>query len=161
MPGSGKSTIGKLLAEALKLSFIDLDHEIENFAGCSIKKLFATKGEDYFRQVEHETLVKVASGSGSAVIATGGGTPAFFNNMSIIRAHGESVFINPPLTALINRMLEGEVDKRPKFSGGEVKEVLSKLMAERLPYYEQADYKWEGQGSIEDLIKIIRSKESS
>lgn len=155
MPGSGKSTVGKQLAERLELPFVDLDEEIEKQAGCSINELFSTRGETYFRKLENEALLKVVEGHEKAVIATGGGTPCFFDNLDIIKQNGTSLFINPSLQELMNRMLTDELTKRPKFAGEEPKELLRKLYNERLDYYKQADIHWDGSGAVEELVSII------
>ena len=79
MMGSGKSSIGSLIAKKLQLNFIDIDNVIENELGLSIKKIFETKGENYFRKFEEKTTLKKLKSS-STVISLGGGA---FSNKEI------------------------------------------------------------------------------
>ena len=81
--GSGKSSVGNLLAEKLKLGFIDFDRYIENEAGKTIAEIFDEDGEDKFREMEHRHLQNVL-GKQNVVISLGGGTPCFHNNMESI-----------------------------------------------------------------------------
>jgi shikimate kinase len=83
--GCGKSTIGKKLAKTLSCKFIDLDKYIERKTGESIQQIFKEKGEKYFRVLETESLMEICE-SDNLVIATGGGTPCFFDNMQRILA---------------------------------------------------------------------------
>ena len=84
--GAGKTTIGKLLASNLNCEFYDLDWYIESRFHKSIPEIFAERGEDGFRQIEHSMLQEVV-GFEDAVIAVGGGTPCFFDNMEIMNTH--------------------------------------------------------------------------
>ena len=79
---AGKTTLGKALARDLGLQFIDLDHYIENRFHCTVAQLFTERGEEGFRQIERTMLHEVAEFE-DVIIATGGGTPCFFDNMNI------------------------------------------------------------------------------
>jgi len=89
--GCGKTTIGKKLSKALQLPFIDLDTLIEKNENTSINTIFDTFGENYFREIERKYLLKVFEYE-TGIIATGGGTPCFFNNMELMNKNGISVF---------------------------------------------------------------------
>ncbi|HRG80566.1 MAG TPA: shikimate kinase, partial [Cyclobacteriaceae bacterium] len=81
LPGCGKSTLGKQLAEKLKLPFVDLDAEIEKSVGITIKGIFKKYGESFFRKEESGQLHRFGEGYDDFVMATGGGVPVFFDNM--------------------------------------------------------------------------------
>src|SRR5690349_71191 len=104
MPGSGKSTIGKQLAAALLLPFVDLDHEIERKELKSIAEIFSEKGENYFRHTESQMLQQWAGSARDFVMATGGGAPCFFNGLEIINNSGISVFLDVPVSELLRRI---------------------------------------------------------
>ena len=139
MPGSGKTTLGKRLAKEMLMTFVDLDKEIEKREGKSVQQVFAESGEDYFRQVESKELTEWAASSKSFVMATGGGTPCFYEGIKVINQSGLSIFLDVPLSTLLSR-LERKTD-RPLLNAGDVeekKERLSSLLAKRTQYYQQA-----------------------
>ena len=113
MPGSGKTTLGKRLAQKLKLPFYDLDIEIEKREGRSISEIFASDGEAYFRKVE-ESVVKWSCKLPEGVVSTGGGAPCFFDNAIIMNIAGMSVFIDVSPGELVQRVyVKEEDDSRP------------------------------------------------
>jgi len=121
------------------MTFVDLDKEIENREGKSIKQIFSELGEDYFRQIESKELLQWAASQESFVMATGGGTPCFYEGIKIINQSGLSIFLDSPLKALLPR-LENKTD-RPLLAGDleEKKEKLAALRTSRLQYYQQAN----------------------
>lgn len=155
MPGSGKSTLGKQLAEALKVSFVDLDVEIEKREGDSIKEIFQKKGEDYFRKVESGTLEQWARQPGSFVMATGGGAPCFFNGMATINETGVSIFLDVPVPELINRLEQDQ--QRPLLQQSQPSDRTQKLESiytGRIAIYRQAHLTVDGQSvTPEDVLK--------
>src|SRR5690348_5526014 len=92
LPGSGKSTLGKQIAQTLSIPFVDLDHEIEASESKPVKDIFNEQGEEYFRDLEAKTLLSWAFSDKSFVMATGGGAPCFNNGMEVINESGISVF---------------------------------------------------------------------
>src|SRR5579859_2734142 len=96
LPGSGKTTMGKSLADALRLPFADLDVEIEKSEGLTVPQIFEKRGEDYFRAAESELLKKFTSSSGHFVMAAGGGAPCFNRNMTAMNQSGITVFLDVP-----------------------------------------------------------------
>lgn len=124
MPGSGKSTVGKLL-DIDGFKFVDTDAEIENRCGCSIKELINTKGEKYFRDLETDIIREVSS-EGSKIISTGGGAILREENVRYLKQNGKLFFIN----ADINRLQA--TDNRPL---SDTYEKLQKLYDERIDIY--------------------------
>ena len=127
--GSGKTSVGRRIAERLEIPFVDLDAEIERTSGLTVRALFESLGEDVFRQRESVLLEGTASLPG-AVIATGGGSYVRVSNRRRIASLGTAVFLDAPLPTLLSR-LEGKTD-RPLFQNPE---QASRLWAERAPFY--------------------------
>ncbi|MBT1687743.1 shikimate kinase [Dawidia soli] len=127
MPGSGKSTLGRPLAEALLLPFVDQDKEIERHAGKTVQAIFAEDGEAHFRLIESEVLKHWAAADMAFVMATGGGAPCFHDGMTVINAAGLSVFLDVPVEELLNRTA---TDKgRPLLQAEDLAEKKAKLTA--------------------------------
>lgn len=154
MPGSGKSTVGRLLAEKLTLDFYDLDAEIESTQGRKIAKIFSEDGEESFRNIEAATLLNLTSIDGPIIIAVGGGTPCFYNGMRLMNEAGITVYLDTPLATLISRTQRKQ--HRPLLGGNH--DVQMKLLLEkRQQCYSQAKYAIEtaGVGLSEKVDKII------
>jgi shikimate kinase len=158
MPGSGKSTLGLMLAKSLGYLFIDTDEEIVKKEKRSIEEIFKKNGENYFRKIENETLVSLSQ-SDNAVISTGGGVPCFFNNMEIINTSGKSIFLNVPLEALHRRLTSDKSNVRPMVAGKspqEVMEFISNKLTERIPFYSKAQITLTGPNiTLEDLKEAL------
>jgi shikimate kinase len=103
MPGSGKSTLGRMLAKHLALSFYDLDAEIEKVQGRSITDIFENDGEEAFRKIESTALLNVIDNNIDFVMATGGGTPCFYDGMKAMQRSGTTIYLDTPLEVLIAR----------------------------------------------------------
>ncbi len=164
--GSGKSTIGPILAEALKFKFIDLDSYIEKKEGKSISQIFNDSGEKVFRSLESGYLLKLANQKG-LVIALGGGTPCFVVNQKIIDFE-RSVFLQSSLDNLTKRLFKGKIH-RPLIANFRsikgLKSFIRKLRKERRPYYLKAKYRVRNdndrQKTVSRIIKKINSKINS
>jgi shikimate kinase len=140
LPGSGKSTLGKRLAQALNYHFIDLDHYIEKASNRTIEQIFQEEGEHGFRLKEKAALHELSNLS-RHVIATGGGAPCFFDNMDWMNTHGLTLFINPGIEPLATRLNKMDNTHRPMLLGKsypEIKAFLEVKSKERLPFYELA-----------------------
>lgn len=140
--GSGKTTIGKLLAERLQLKFLDLDLLIEASEGTKISDIFKEKGEIYFRKKEASSLRQVLSSDDDCVLSIGGGTPCYANNMHAINTATEhGIYLKVALTELVER-LQKEKSKRPLIANipnEELSEFIGKHLFERSYYYNQAN----------------------
>lgn len=140
MPGSGKSTVGKLLAEKLNRQFLDLDKEIERMAGWYITDIFDQLGEDYFRELEKSVLLMLIRLNEPAVIATGGGAPCFFDNMDLMKKSGPTIFLDTPLDQLVARVMKDK-STRPlvsQMTDDQVENDMKALYEKRKSDYNQA-----------------------
>ncbi len=148
--GSGKSHTGRILAERLNLPFMDLDDWIEEKTGMSIAKIFESKGESYFRQLEAKSLRAIGQ-QDKVIIACGGGTPCFHQNMKWMNQVGISIFLDCSPELLFQRLQKGRLH-RPLLKGKsdqELQQFIAKKTAERLPHYAKAK------------IHILQEKEDS
>jgi shikimate kinase len=139
--GSGKTHWGRLLSEKLNIPFFDLDEQIVQHEGKSVLELFNEKGEEHFRLLEKDLLYIIAGSHASFVMACGGGTPCYYNNIEYMKQEGTVVWINAPLEILFERLVK-EKDKRPlirNLSDEQLKSFIYKKYAGRKLYYEQAD----------------------
>lgn len=138
--GVGKSSIGRKLASALHMPFVDADEEIENAAQMSISEIFAQFGEAYFRDGERRVIARLIDGPGTRrIIATGGG--AFVNDetRALILDKAVAVWLDSDIDVLVDRV--GRKDTRPLLRNGDPHEILTRLKAERDPAYAQAPIK--------------------
>lgn len=155
MPGSGKSTLGKQLANKLMTTFVDLDHEIELHEQKSVSEIFAQSGEDHFRQVESKLLHQFAASQDSFVMATGGGAPIFFNGMDVINQSGVSIFLNVPIEILVKHTSNRST--RPLLKNeneDELREKLTKIRETRLKVYQHARITLENP-NLTSLLKAL------
>lgn len=137
--GSGKSYWGKLLAEQMGSSFIDLDELIVQQENKTIVELFEQKGEAWFRQKETAVL-KTISGKQNVIIACGGGTPCFNNNMQWMNERGTTVYLASSPKDIIKR-ISTEQEKRPlikNLTHTELSIFVEKQLKEREPFYTMA-----------------------
>ena len=156
LPGSGKTTLGKQLAALLQSPFYDLDAEIERLTGKGIPQIFKEEGEDFFREQERSCLQAFLN-PGDFILATGGGTPCFFDNMHRMLASGTVVFLNPLLEEILQRLDPEEIAVRPLFSNAEsIAEKLTSLLDERIGYYQRAQITW-SSSEVAELAAILRS----
>ena len=143
LPGSGKSTLGKRLAEELRLPFLDLDSLIELAEGMKVSAIFAEKGEEYFRQVERQCLQNVLARPEAVVLASGGGAPCFHHNMELIEEKAFSIYLEVSFAVLAKRVLAEGVETRPLLKGfseeGGLGKFLEEKFAYRIPFYKKAD----------------------
>ncbi len=141
--GSGKTSVGKVLAEELHIPFRDLDFEIEKTEAKSIAEIFQEKGEIYFRKLENRTVEFLLSEKDDFVLATGGGTPCYANSLSLMLDSPDTltVYLKTSITNLSNRLFR-EKENRPLISHlksePEMKEFIGIHLFERSHFYNQA-----------------------
>lgn len=140
---SGKTTIGKIVAEKLGVSPVDLDSLIEKETQLSIENIFSEKGEIYFRKMEHVLFKKLFQSKESMIISTGGGTPCYADNHLFLNEEGVvSIYLKASIDLLYERLLT-EKSNRPLVankSEEELKEFIAKQLFERSYYYNQATF---------------------
>lgn len=157
--GSGKSTLGKALATSLELPFRDLDEQIEAHAGSSIKELFAAGGEIAFRKLETQVLTDEVQREEGHVLALGGGTPCYGQNLDILHKAGvKTVYLKLSLATLLERLKRGQA-KRPLIADlteEQLEEFIRKHLFERQFYYNQASCVVDVDGlSVEQAVERI------
>jgi len=163
MPGAGKTTIGRKLAMAMQKPFLDLDEYIEEKHQQPVRQIFSAKGEAFFREAEAEALREVAARANGAVVATGGGTPCFLDNMTLMNEAGVTVYIKVPETTLVERLSGANREQRPllaRKTSAEIKQFVTVTLASRLPFYQKAQITYQNASrDISDLRRLIETME--
>ena len=139
--GCGKTKLGRSLADFLKMDQIDLDGFIEESMFMTIAEIFSKHGEEKFREIERQKLIEVSSFD-NVIISTGGGAPCFFDNMKIMNSTGTTVFLNPSIKKLADRLTLAKTE-RPLIKGlnrEELEVFIAHKLEQRLPFYEQAKF---------------------
>ena len=131
---SGKSTLGKKLAQTLKIDFLDTDNEIEKRAGAEISWIFEVEGEEGFRERERKALQRSAE-KDNVVISTGGGIVTIEENRDLMIARGKVVYLQTPIEIQLKRTENDK--KRPLLSQGDREQTLRVLKEERDPQYKE------------------------
>jgi len=142
--GSGKSSVGRYLSQNNRLSYCDLDDYIEEKEGMTISKIFQSKGEIYFRKIEHLYLKDILRDKICQILTLGGGTPCYAGNMDLINAKDiDSFYLKVDLDTLTERLFN-QKDKRPLIkeieTKAELKDFIRKHIFEREFYYRQAKH---------------------
>ena len=157
--GSGKSTMGRSLSAYMEMDLIDLDHYIEARYRRSVKELFAERGEDGFRKIEQSMLHEVGEFE-NVIVACGGGTPCYFNNMDYMKERGITVLMNASHEALMRRLSTPKAkSKRPIIadkSNEELASFITEAIKKRAPYYNQASIHFNSSW-LEDSIQVSES----
>ncbi|CAM1356260.1 MULTISPECIES: shikimate kinase [Tenacibaculum] len=161
---SGKSTIGRILAEKKQISFIDLDEYIEKKERKTVSEIFEQKGEIYFRKQEHIYLKELLEKEGNFILSLGGGTPCYAGNMDVLLSFNDvkSVYLKTSINTIVDRLIN-EKSKRPlvaRLNKEELAEFVAKHLFERSYFYNQANYKVTVDNktvdeAIEDLQSIL------
>lgn len=150
MPGCGKTTLGKMIAEKLGVSFFDSDEEAEKDAKMSITEIFSSLGEAAFRDLEHKTLCRLSNEQGS-VISTGGGCVERKDNEAALKKNGVIVFVDRSIPDILSDI---NSENRPLLKGNV--SALQQLYKRRLPLYESfCDIQIKNTGSIDEACEKI------
>jgi shikimate kinase len=156
--GTGKSYWGARLSEISGFKFIDLDQRIEELTAKKISTLFEEMGEEGFRVLEQKTLQEISLSTENFIMACGGGTPCFFNNLEFIKEHGTVVWLTSSLEKIQDR-LQAERAHRPlvsKLTNEQLKEFITSTLMKRQFYYEKAHYTVDSESpNAESLLKKI------
>ena len=158
--GTGKTSLGKLLAEKLGRGFVDIDQKIEQDSGMTIPQIFEKYGEKYFRELEKNAVKEVAARK-NLVIATGGGTVKDEENIRLLKDSGVMVCLTTEPEEIFRRTeRRGE---RPVLDASDEDRLntIKKLLAERQKFYAQADYTvdttdWSPLQIMNDICKHFR-----
>lgn len=157
--GSGKTTVGKQLAEKMNFRFIDLDHLFEEKYKITVSSFFEKYDEEIFRNIE-SALIKEVSEMDNVIVSTGGGAPCFFNNMEIMKKSGIVVYLKMAVSSLINRLINAK-NVRPLIKSKSEEELLSFItnhLKEREQFYNQAQLTVKGEScDVETLSKLIQA----
>jgi shikimate kinase len=155
--GSGKTHWGKQVSEKLHIPFFDLDEQIISHEGKSITEIFSENGEEYFRILEKDILHIISESHENFVMACGGGTPCYYNNIDFMNKSGTSIWINTPIDALFQRLIK-EKETRPlikNLTSEQLKRFIIKKFSDRKIYYEQADIIVDEEPVLEKLVEKI------
>jgi len=154
---SGKTTMGRKLANKLDMKFVDLDEYIEEKESDTIPNLYTKVGDEKFRIYEWKALQEIVK-KDNIVISTGGGVPCNSENMKIMKEAGKVVYLKIEDDILVSR-LEKAANSRPIIKGKsrkELEEYVAELKEKCGHHYETADYKVEGRNlKVEDVLNII------
>ena len=155
LPGSGKSTFGRQLAKEMGFPFLDLDQLIEERYQLKISEIFSMHGEGTFRDWESLVLQDTLKQDRAYILASGGGTPCFNDNMDLINAQAISVYLDVPLGSISRRLQTSKAQQRPLFQGldqGELTLKLKSLLVSREYFYSQAKIKLSGEDFSAELL---------
>jgi shikimate kinase len=153
--GSGKSSVGKLLAKQLNYNYNDTDEMIEVREGIIINEIFSRYGEKYFRELETTLLLSLKNTLEKTVLSTGGGMPIIESNTKLLSMMGQVIYLRTSQSNIINRLSADTT--RPLLKGENLKDKVEHLLTQRNSKYEEAadiiidtDDK-----SIEDIVREI------
>ena len=159
---SGKTTLGRAFALKMGLQFIDMDWYIEGRFHKTVKQIFSELGEEAFREMERKMLHEVGDFE-NVMIATGGGTACFFDNVQYMNQQGQTVYMKADVDTLFSRLQIGKA-KRPLLmnkTDEEMKQYITEQLAHREPFYSQATYvfdsnRLESRKQIDKSIEELR-----
>lgn len=151
----GKSTIGRKLNQRLKYQLYDTDKMIVAAEGVTISELFDKRGEEYFRQCEHNTIKGLIASEKQAIISTGGGAPIWGDNMQMMNQAGLTIYLSRTAENIAKRISQFGREKRPKLRGLSDEELIKVMKAgieERDSRYREAKFTIEADCCSDDMI---------
>lgn len=150
MMGCGKTTIGRELSKHLSIKFIDLDESVESEECLSIQRIFQTKGEDYFRELESELLKKSIEKEKNCVVACGGGLPIYNKNLEVCLKNGKVIYLKASSKVLYQRIkIDDSRPLKKEFSD------FDALFKARNPIYSLAHHTVDASKSVEKICQEI------
>ncbi|MGD1955304.1 MAG: shikimate kinase [Sphingomonadales bacterium] len=150
--GAGKTSVGRRLANDLGRTFLDADHEIEVAAGRPVSDIFKDFGEASFREGERRVILRILSEDSHIVLATGGGAFVDEDIRKAVLDKAVSIWLNADVDVLVERT--GRRKTRPLLKTGDPKQILTKLAAERTPFYSQANiHVQSGRGPATTVVR--------
>lgn len=158
--GSGKSTMGREVSRITGMQFIDLDTYIESRYRMSVRELFAQEGEDGFRLREQAMLHEVGEFE-DVIVACGGGTPCFFDNMEWMNSHGITVYLDATIERLHERLKRGR-HKRPLIADKNDDELLNfiiRALEARMPHYSKATMRFAANKLDNEQEKAVTARQ--
>ncbi|MDC9588482.1 shikimate kinase AroL [Xenorhabdus sp. XENO-10] len=155
--GAGKTTIGKLLSEALSYKFIDTDESVQTVSEMTIAELVQQYGWEYFRKLESQTLQAVSQSE--SVISTGGGIVLSIENRQYMQQNGIVIYLQAPAEVLGKRLLlNPENSQRPSLTGKSIIEEIEEVLVERESLYQEcADFIVDANLATEDIVSCVKS----
>ncbi|MDI9356573.1 MAG: shikimate kinase [Chitinophagaceae bacterium] len=141
LPGSGKTTVGKILSMEIQIPFLDLDGEVEKKEKKTVSEIFRTDGEPFFREIESHVLQEIIHKKTEYVLSCGGGTPFFFENMKHMKENGITIYLETPWEDISVRLWRKK-EKRPlieSISSQDFQNSIEKRFSYRIPIYKTAD----------------------
>lgn len=154
--GTGKTAAGQALARTLGYAFIDSDREIESRQGRSVQQIFESEGEPYFRQLEKDTIARLAQ-QPNTVLSVGGGAILNQETFDLLQFAGMMVHLTATVDEIANRL--GHGNERPLLAGGDRKKKIRKLMQERDSIYSKVKAQVDTTGlAIDEVVKKILEK---
>jgi shikimate kinase len=163
MPGSGKTTIGKLLAYDLSVPFYDLDKLIEQHEKKTIPAIFKEEGEEHFRRIENKTLLEFLNKHRGEiyVLSLGGGTVCFFDCIKTIKLHGVLIYLETEIDQLVQQ-LSANKNNRPVFDARDengFRKQIENMLEKRKPFYTKANFTIQTSSdariTMADIVEIV------
>jgi shikimate kinase len=153
LPGSGKSTVGQQVAEALRAPLFDIDSLLVREMGMPVEQIFGMVGEPRFREMEHKAVLAAAAAEEPAVIVPGGGWAAQPGHMHEARNFALLIYLRCPPATASKRTEHGHV--RPLLAGGETLEKMRRLLDAREPFYKLADFEVAAEREADEVVAAV------